>query len=279
MRIPLGRLSNLRNAIGAVACALLFFIVPALADPTFPPLTGRVVDDAHILSPDAQSRLTAMSKALEDKTKDQLVIVTLPSLQGYTIEQYGYQLGRHWGIGQKGQNNGTLLIVAPKEHDVRIEVGYGLEGTLTDAQSSLIINNVMKPAFRRGDYDGGVLGGAATILQVFGVETKDVDAVLSQQAAEDSQQDTDRGQGGGSGGFGIIIAIFVIWIVFGRFLWPLLFLGGGLGRGGNGRSGFGGGYGGGFGGFGGGGFGGGFGGGGFSGGGGSFGGGGASGHW
>ncbi len=261
--------SRLRLAIGALAGALLLFAGVALAEPTFPPLTGRVVDNAHVLSTDAQTRLTAMSYALEQKTKDQLVVVTLPSLQGYTIEQYGYQLGRHWGIGQKGQNNGALLIVAPSEHAVRIEVGYGLEGTLTDAQSALIIQNVMMPAFRRGDYDGGVLAGAATILQALGVETKDVDAVLSQQAAIDQQQD-DTAQHHG-GGFGIIIALFVIWLIFGRFFWPLLFLGGLGGGGGRGFGGFGGGNGGG-------GFGG-FGGGGFSGGGGSFGGGGASGHW
>jgi uncharacterized protein len=238
------------------------FAAPAHADPTFPPLTGRVVDDAHILSQDAQDRLTAMSAALEQKNHDQLVIVTLPSLQGYTIEQYGYQLGRHWGIGQKGHDNGALLIVAPKEHKVRIEVGYGLEGTLTDAQSELIIHNVMLPDFRRGDYDTGVLAGAANILQVLGVKTKDVDQVLAQQ-----QQMTPQQNGGGGGGIPIVLILIVVWLVFGRFFWPLLFLGGFGGFGG--RGGFGGGS-----------FGGGsFGGGGFSGGGGSFGGGGASGGW
>jgi uncharacterized protein len=242
-------------ALLALVCA--FALPAAAADPSFPALSGRVVDDAGILSSDAQTRLTAMSQALEDKTKDQLVVVTLKSLQGNEIAQYGYQLGRHWGIGQKGHDNGALLIIAPNEHQARIEVGYGLEGTLTDAQSKLIIENILKPAFRRGDFDGGTLAGTAAILQVLGVETKDVQQVLSQQAQPQPNDDT--------GGFPIVIVIFVIWIVFGRFLWPLLFLGGMGGR----RGGFGG--------FGGGGFGGG--GGGFSGGGGSFGGGGASGGW
>ncbi len=256
------------------AVLAVFFLALALvpsasaADLTFPPLTGRVVDDAGVISDGAKTRLTAMSQALEDKTKNQLVIVTLKSLEGQTIEQYGYQLGRHWGIGQKGTNNGVLLIVVPSTHDVRIEVGYGLEGTLTDAQSKLIIENVMIPDFRRGDYDAGVLAGSATILQLFGVETKDVDQVLSQQAQTDQNTDDDSGSHGG--GIGVIIAIIIIWLVFGRFLWPLLFLGGGWG--GGGRWGGGGWSGGGFGG-------GGFGGGGFSGGGGSFGGGGASGRW
>jgi uncharacterized protein len=242
----------------ALSCA---FAIPAIAAALdFPALSGRVVDEAGILSADAQARLGAMSQALEDKTKDQLVVVTLKSLRGNAIEQYGYQLGRHWGIGQKGHDNGALLIIAPAEHQARIEVGYGLEGQLTDAQSKLIIENILKPAFRRSDYDGGTLAGAAAILQVLGVETKDVDQVLSQQAQPQPNDDT--------GGFPIVIVLVVIWLVFGRFLWPLLFLGGFGGR----RGGFGG--------FGGGGFGGGgFGGGGFSGGGGSFGGGGASGSW
>jgi uncharacterized protein len=242
-------------ALFALVCV---FAIPANADLSFPALTGRVVDDAGVLSQDAQTRLTAMSAALEQKTGDQLVTVTLKTLNGNDIAAYGYQLGRHWKIGQKGKDNGALLIVVPSEHKARIEAGYGLEGQLTDAQSALIIENIMKPAFRRDDYDGGTMAGAASILRVLGVETKDVDAVLSQQAEPQPNDST--------GGFPIVFAVIVIWLVFGRFLWPLLFLGGGR------RGGWGGG------GFGGGGWSGG-GGGGFSGGGGSFGGGGASGSW
>ena len=100
-----------------------------------------------------------MLAAHERATGQQVVVVTLDSLQGYSIEDYGYQLGRHWGIGQKGKNNGALLIVAPKEHKVRIEVGYGLEGTLTDATSRTIIQNYILPSFKRGDYNAGVVGG------------------------------------------------------------------------------------------------------------------------
>jgi uncharacterized protein len=235
------------------AIAFVVFGAVAAAAPSFPALSGRVVDDAGILSQDSQSRIAAMSAALERKTGDQLVVATVKSLQGNDIATYGYQLGRYWKIGQKGKDNGILVTIAPNEHQVRIDVGYGLEGTLTDAQSALIVQNIVKPAFRRGDYDGGTLAAAASILQVMGVETKDVDATLA-QAAENHPSD-------GTGSFPIIIAVFVIWIVFGRFLWPLLFLGGGRRWGGGGWSG------------------GGFGGGGFSGGGGSFGGGGASGSW
>ncbi|HEY1629762.1 MAG TPA: TPM domain-containing protein [Rhizomicrobium sp.] len=251
-----------KTTLFAALALILFGAVTAMAAPNFPPLTGRVVDDAGVLSDDAKSRLTAMSAALEQKTGDQLVVATIKSLDGNDIAVYGYQLGRAWKLGQGGKNNGILLTIAPAEHQVRIDVGYGLEGDLTDAQSALIVQNIVKPAFRRGDYDGGTLAASASILKVLGVDTKDVDATLADAAQSHPSDDTGR--------FPILLAVIVIWIVFGRFLWPLLFLGGGGGR----R--YGGGWGGGFGG---GGFGGGSGGGGFSGGGGSFGGGGASGSW
>jgi uncharacterized protein len=104
------------------------------------------------------------------------VVVTLPSLQGYTIEDFGYQLGRHWGIGQKGTNTGALLIVAPNEHKVRIEVGYGLEGELTDAISATIIQNYILPSFKRGDYSAGVLAGTTSMLHVLGGNPPEISA-------------------------------------------------------------------------------------------------------
>jgi uncharacterized protein len=252
--IPVERVAS---AWRAVFVALLLFIAgPAAAAPTFPALTGRVVDDAGILSADTQQRVAGILAQQEKQTGDQIVVVTLKSLQDYQIEDYGYQLGRHWGIGQKGKNNGALIIVAPNEHKARIEVGYGLEGVLTDAQCSVIIDEIMRPAFKQGDYDAGVLNGTLAVLKVIGGAKIDASA----QPVEVQDQ---RGQGVH---IPIFLIVFLIWIVFGRFLWPLFFLGG-IGRG------FGGGFGGrGFGG-------GGFGGGGFSGGGGSFGGGGASGSW
>ena len=102
-------------------------------------------------------------KALEDKSSDQLVVVTLPSLQGYTIEDFGYQLGRHWGIGTAKLDNGVLLIVAPNERKVRIEVGYGLEPILTDALTKIIIENAILPRFRAGDFPGGIKDGVRDI--------------------------------------------------------------------------------------------------------------------
>ena len=132
---------------------------------TFPQLTGRVVDEAGILEPAAKAALERKLAEFETKTSGQLVVVTLRSLQGTSIEDYGYQLGRHWGIGQKEKNNGALLIVAPNERKVRIEVGYGLEGQLTDAVSRLIIQNAIMPRFRTGDYAGGISRGVDDIIQ------------------------------------------------------------------------------------------------------------------
>jgi uncharacterized protein len=243
---------------------------PDAGMPPFPALTGPVVDDAHLLPEAAFSQLSQKLAAYSRQNGTQLVVVTLPTLNGYPIEYYGYQLGRHWRIGQKGKNNGVLLIVDAGEKQMRIEVGYGLEGTLTDAQSILIIHNIIAPRFRRGDYAGGITAGADAILAVLGGHYQ---AVQQKQVRER----------GGTGFLMFLIIIFVLLpmlrAILGRGGW------GGPGRRGGGWLGWlllgmlsGGGRGGGFGGggFGGGGFGGG---GGFSGGGGSFGGGGASGGW
>ena len=132
----------------------------AMAAPKFPPLTGRVVDNADILSPQAEGELTQELEALEAQTGRQLVVATLPDLQGYEIEDYGYQLLRTWGIGDKARDDGVILIVAPSERKVRIEVGYGLEPVLTDALSSLIINRTIIPAFKQGNMEQGVVDGS-----------------------------------------------------------------------------------------------------------------------
>jgi uncharacterized protein len=259
--------SAFARAAQVAALALIAFVVavaPARADPTFPDLNGqRVHDDAHILSAADQQALTAKLQDLETKTTDQLVVVTVPSLQGDSIEDYGYKLGRKWGIGQKGTNNGVLFIVAPTEHKVRIEVGYGLEDVLTDALSSVILQEQVLPKFRAGDYPGGINAGVDAVIQQ--LELDKTQAVANVHAAEAQAAHPVRH----SHGFPIqaIIFLIIIFIVVSRVgFWPLLFMGGmgGFGRGGGWSSGDSGG---------------GFGGGGFSGGGGSFGGGGASGGW
>lgn len=136
---------------------LLFFIgVAASAAPTFPELTGRVVDEAGLLTPDQELSLSKLSKSIEDNSTAQVVVVTLKSLEGYDIADYGYQLGRYWKIGQKDKNNGLLIIIAPHDHKVRIEVGYGLEGEITDAQANDLILTTMVPRFKQKDVYGGI---------------------------------------------------------------------------------------------------------------------------
>src|SRR5687767_12165911 len=112
----------------------LLVAAPAFAQ-TFPELTGRVVDQADLLNPQQEAELTQRLEALEKASSRQLVVATVTRLEDYPIEDYGYRLGRHWGIGQSEANNGIILLVAPNERKVRIEVGYGLEPIMTDALS------------------------------------------------------------------------------------------------------------------------------------------------
>ena len=242
----------------------------AMAAPKFPPLTGRVVDDANILSPQTEAELTQELATLETQTGRQLVVATLPDLQGYEIEDYGYQLLRTWGIGDKARDDGVILIVAPSERKVRIEVGYGLEPVLTDALSSLIINRAIIPAFKQGNLEQGVVDGTRAIVQQLSLPDDQAKAAAAAQAQ------TARSSGGEIGPATILVIFIVFWLLSGvlggrrRGLWCLLplILSNSSGRDRGGWSGGGGGFGGG-----------GFGGGGFSGGGGSGGGGGASGSW
>ena len=149
-------------------CVLLWLFMATAQALTFPALSGRVVDDAQMLDPATRQQLTQTLEAHEKATGEQVVVVTVPGLQGTAIEDYGYQLGRAWGIGQKDKNNGALLIVARDDRKLRIEVGYGLEDRLTDAQSSVILNQVITPAFKNGQFSQGISDGVAAILQVLG---------------------------------------------------------------------------------------------------------------
>jgi uncharacterized protein len=149
-----------------VALLWLATVAAAQGEPTFPVLTSRITDQAGLLSAEDYTAIQAEIAALEQKSTDQVAVVTLKSLQGYPIEDYGYQLGRKWGIGQKGKDNGILLIVAPNERKVRIEVGRGLEPVMTDAMSSLIIQNAIIPEFRRGNYSAGIRAGVRDIKDV-----------------------------------------------------------------------------------------------------------------
>jgi uncharacterized protein len=236
-----------------LVAALLLLAAPLLAAPQFPPLSGRVIDQANILSPSTESKLTELLAEHERKTGNQVVVVTLASLQGYDIADYGVQLGRTWKLGQADRNNGAILIVAPKERLVRIEVGYGLEGALPDARASGIIFQEIIPRFRANDMEGGVVQGTLAILGAI-EGTYQAKPAASGRSADPSLLPIL-----------MIVAFFVFMLIFNGYNrgarrggWgaPVFIPGGGRGGWGGGRGG-----------------------GGFSGGGGSFGGGGASGRW
>jgi len=150
-----------RIAIFAIAMFVAATHVPA-AD--VPYLTGRVVDDAEILSPPARDRIAGLLKAHDEKTSNQIAVLTLPTLDGESVEGYATRVFEAWKLGQKGKDNGVLVVVVPKDRKMRIEVGYGLEGTLPDVAAARIIRNVMTPAFKAGDYDQGVGDGVAAIV-------------------------------------------------------------------------------------------------------------------
>jgi uncharacterized protein len=139
---------------------------PSQRDFVFPALTGRVVDQADLLNAAQEQQLVRTSQALERRTTDQLVIVTVPSLQGRAIEDYSRALGSHWGIGQREKDNGVLLVVAPNERLVRIAVGYGLEPILTNARASEIIDRDLLPAFRESRWNDGISAATQSIVSV-----------------------------------------------------------------------------------------------------------------
>ena len=178
-----------RLALFAFVAFLL--VLPALAL-DFPALNGRVVDDAGILDGETRAALTQKLAEFEAKTTDQFVVVTLKSLQGTSIEDFGVELGRHWQIGQRDKNNGVLLIVAPNERRVRIEVGYGLEGALTDAVSRLIIENGIAPRFRAGDFAGGITRGVDDIISVLSGDAEEWQARAARRPDTVSPTDSTR---------------------------------------------------------------------------------------
>lgn len=169
------------SAAGLLLALLAVLAAPAWAELIFPALTGRVVDAAHILDPATIAALDAKLAAQEAKATDQFVVATVPSLQGTSIEDYGNRLFRHWQLGQAKKNNGVLLLVAPTERKVRIEVGYGLEGILTDAVASAIIRNAIVPSFKAGDMAAGIVKGADAVLEILNLDPEEARVRARQQ--------------------------------------------------------------------------------------------------
>src|SRR5277367_2543629 len=196
------------RVLQTIATALLVLCLGAVSASAlnFPPLTGRVVDQAGILNADIRSDLADKSKDLEEKSGIQLVVATVTSLQGSDIETYANELFRSWKLGQAQKNNGVLLLVAPTEHKVRIEVGYGLEGTLTDALSSVIISSAIVPRFKANDYSGGIERGVDGII-----------SVLSGDSAEWQRKVDVRAEGDdplGNEMFGLLFVLVIIFVVW-----------------------------------------------------------------
>jgi len=230
---------------------IFVFLFTALYPAGFPKLKGRVNDYAEILNSAEESNIELMLEDLENKTSAQVVLLIIQTLDGDTIEDYAIRLTeqKDWKIGQKGLDNGVILLISMKERKLRLEVGYGLEGALTDLKSSYIIRKLIVPSFKKGDFYKGILRGLTTVS---GIISKESD--ISPEELKKFRKKKDD-----SPGFPFVLFL----IIFFFFVLPAL--SGKKGRGGT------------F--WGGGGSSGGFGGGGFSGGGGSFGGGGASGGW
>jgi len=296
---------GLRPALARLWAVLALVVLAGLALPagaqTFPKFTGLVVDAADVLPPAEEEALRTRLESFQQRTQRQLVVATVPDLQGREIADYGYQLGREWAVGLKEADNGAILLVAPNERAVRIEVGYGLEPVLTDALSSVIIQQTILPPFKAGDLPGGVIAGADAIMQQLSLPDEQARAKVDAAVREFNA--THARKGGGGSPLPLLLWGLVLGVVFlsmirggarrafggkrrgpwgraqryGGSNWPIILwtvaseVARHSGRGGGGFGGFGGGSGGGGGGWGGGGF--------TGGGGGSFGGGGASGSW
>ena len=172
-----------------IACAALLCAIAAAFALTFPPLTGRVVDGADIIQPATRVMLEKKLADLEAKSGIQLVVATVKSLEGQEIEPYANELFRAWKLGEKTKNNGVLLLIAPNERRVRIEVGYGLEATLTDALSKVIIVNAITPRFKAGDFSDGISRGVDDIITVLTTDASEWQQRPSLRL--DTQQRTD----------------------------------------------------------------------------------------
>jgi len=246
--------------LAVIIVALLFAIATSFAL-NFPALSGRVVDQANIIQPATRSAIEEKLAELEAKSGIQIAVATVGSLEGQDIEPYANELFRNWKLGEKTKNNGVLLLVAPNERRVRIEVGYGLEGTLTDALSKVIIANAITPRFKAGDFSGGISRGVDDIITVLTIDSSEWQKRPALRL--DNQQTTDPASWLLLAAFIVLVTLLIAsptfrWLFLNTVLNILVSSGGSSGGGYSGGS---------------------SGGGGFSGGGGSSGGGGASGSW
>ncbi len=184
------RIARAGTPIGAGVLLLfaLLLLAPfagALAQ-SLPALTGRVVDNAGMIDAATEAAIAGKLADFEARSTDQIVVATIPDLGGEAIEPYANRLFRQWGLGQAGENNGILLLVSRDDRRMRIEVGYGLEGTLTDLHSKLIIENTLTPAFRAGDFSGGISAAVDDIVMVLEGNGEELEARAERNRPDES---------------------------------------------------------------------------------------------
>ncbi len=229
-----------RCALTSIAFILL--IIPRVGLAAFPQPTGFVNDLAQVIQPAAREKLEGLLVAVEQRTGVEIAVATVPSLEERPIEDYAVDLYQQWGIGKKGIDEGALILVAPNEKRVRIEVGYGLEGALNDAQAGRIIRDLMIPFFKEGDFTRGIVAGTQGVIAVAlkekGVNPEDLGTVAIQQPPSAAKK------GGPLSIVGKIIVFLILGYLFIRHPWLFLFFLASAGRGGGTRGGFSGGFGG-----------------------------------
>lgn len=199
------------TALRLLLLTILLWAGPAAYGQSFPALSGRVVDAADLLDPAQEAALTARLEALERQSGRQLVVATIPDLQGHEIGDFSYRLGRSWGIGDKERDDGTLLVVAPTERKVWIATGYGVEGVVTDALAARIYRTAIIPRFRQGDFPGGIAAGVDALATLL---TLPPDEAKKQALAAEKENEADGGE----------IFVILFWVAVLMFIiLPMLF--------------------------------------------------------
>ncbi len=205
VRFPLNLILGILLLVSACVTASAQAVIGEL-----PQLTGRVVDNAGLLDPTQEARLDGQLAAFENSSSDQLVVATIPGLNGANLEDYANRLFRQWELGQDGINNGVLLLIARDDRKIRIEVGYGLEGTLTDALSKVIIETVIVPRFREGAFAAGIIEGSDMILKVLAGDSAELED-RKKRFEENNQEPFDW----------VALVFLTIWATL--FFGPILF--------------------------------------------------------
>lgn len=183
---------TLRRALAPVTGALLTLaalLLPGLASAqSFPALTGPVVDQANVIPDDVEARIDQKLVALKTQSQRQLQVVTVASLEDYDIADYANRLFRSWQLGDKERNDGVMLVVAPNQRRMRIEVGYGMEPIITDGFSFLVINKVITPRFKAGDLPGGIEGGIDALITQLTLPPEQAAQIAAQANAQQKSQ-------------------------------------------------------------------------------------------